>query len=81
MATIGAFAAKTHLSELLDRVEAGEEIVITRRGAPVAKLVPLAPARERKEIRALIDEIKRDRKGRDLGGVSVKELVREGRRY
>jgi prevent-host-death family protein len=37
----GAFAAKTHLSDLLERAEAGEEIVITRRGKPVAKLVPV----------------------------------------
>lgn len=36
---IGAFEAKTKLGGLLDRVEAGEEIVITRRGKPVARLV------------------------------------------
>jgi prevent-host-death family protein len=35
---IGAFDAKTHLSSLLDRVEAGEEFIITRRGKPVARL-------------------------------------------
>jgi prevent-host-death family protein len=40
MATIGAFEAKTKLAELLDRVERGEEIVITRRGKPAARLVP-----------------------------------------
>jgi prevent-host-death family protein len=40
MTTIGAFEAKTKLSELLDRVEQGEEIVITRRGKPAARLVP-----------------------------------------
>ncbi|RVT81496.1 type II toxin-antitoxin system prevent-host-death family antitoxin [Rhodobacteraceae bacterium CCMM004] len=42
MREIGAFAAKTHLSELLDRVAAGEEVVITKRGRPVARLVPMA---------------------------------------
>lgn len=42
METIGAFEAKTHLSQLLERVEKGEEIVITRRGRPVARLVPVA---------------------------------------
>ena len=36
MTTIGAFEAKTHLAELLVRVEHGEEILITRRGRPVA---------------------------------------------
>ncbi len=38
--------AKTHLSQLVARVEAGEEIVIARAGRPVARLAPLAPARE-----------------------------------
>ena len=36
---IGAFEAKTHLAELLRKAEAGEEVVITRRGKPVARLV------------------------------------------
>ena len=41
--SIDTYAAKTRLSRLLARVEAGEEIVITRRGKPVARLVPAAP--------------------------------------
>ncbi len=40
MTTVGAFEAKTHLSALLDRVERGEEVTITRHGRPVARLVP-----------------------------------------
>lgn len=47
MREIGSFAAKTHLSELLAAVEAGETVTITRRGRPVARLVPVAPAPER----------------------------------
>lgn len=39
--------AKTHLSRLIDRVEHGEEIVISRAGTPVAKLVPVAPRARR----------------------------------
>jgi prevent-host-death family protein len=39
--TVGAFAAKTHLAELLGRVEAGGSITITRHGRPVARLVPV----------------------------------------
>ena len=46
MATVGAFEAKTHFSRLLERVEGGEEIVITRRGKTVAKLVPAPEGRE-----------------------------------
>jgi prevent-host-death family protein len=43
---IGAFAAKTRLSELLDRVDKGAVYVITKRGRPVAELRPTAPARQ-----------------------------------
>ena len=44
MKTIGAFDAKTHLSDLLARVSRGESFVITRHGKPVASLAPVAPA-------------------------------------
>jgi prevent-host-death family protein len=40
--TVGAFEAKTHLSALLDRVERGEEILITKHGRPVARLAPVS---------------------------------------
>ncbi len=46
MREIGAFEAKTHLSELLAAVEAGETVTITRRGKPVAQLAPV-PGRAR----------------------------------
>lgn len=48
MKAINVYEAKTHLSRLLERVEAGEEILIARAGKPVAKLVPVEgrPARE-----------------------------------
>lgn len=42
---IDTYSAKTHLSRLLDQVEQGEEVIITRRGKPVAKLVPVQPSR------------------------------------
>lgn len=42
--SVGAFEAKTHLSALLERVEHGEEFVITRHGRAVARLLPAAPA-------------------------------------
>ena len=49
MSEIGAFEAKNKLSELLERAEHGEEIVITRRGRPVAKLVPLDGGHDREK--------------------------------
>ena len=77
---VGAYEAKTHLSELLEKVEAGEEITITKHGAPVAKLVPV-----KKEVRpgervAAIDRIQKLATGLSLGGLKVKDLIREGRR-
>jgi prevent-host-death family protein len=47
MVSVGVHEAKTQLSKLLRRVAAGEEIVITRGGAPLAKLVPIKPAAQR----------------------------------
>lgn len=85
MATVGSFEAKTKLAELLDRVEAGETVTITRRGKPVAKLVPAGVGpEERARRRALIDEIKRKRAGWDRGakpGATIPELIKAGRRY
>ena len=49
MDEIGAFDAKNKLSALLDQVERGEEIVITRRGKPVAKLVPVSADTNRQQ--------------------------------
>lgn len=46
MTAIGAFEAKTHLSSLLDRVSLGEEITITKRGKPVARLVPVRSGKD-----------------------------------
>jgi prevent-host-death family protein len=51
MIQIGTFEAKNKLSELLDRAERGEEVVITRRGKPVAKLVPVEDRRDREKAR------------------------------
>ncbi|MBL8659967.1 MAG: type II toxin-antitoxin system Phd/YefM family antitoxin [Rhodospirillales bacterium] len=79
MYTIGAFEAKTHLSALLDRVAAGEEVVITRRGKPVARLVPAAAA-DRTRIEEAISRLKGARAGVSLGGLSWRELRDEGRR-
>ena len=55
--TINVYEAKTHFSRLLDRVAAGEEIVIARAGKPVAKLVPI-PAEDRPQRLGLLAHIK-----------------------
>ena len=81
---VGAFEAKTKLAELLDKVEAGESVTITRRGREVARLVGVKSADEQLRLQALIDEIKRTRVGRDRGarpGSTISELIKAGRRY
>jgi prevent-host-death family protein len=78
--TVGAFEAKTHLSELLDRVKAGEEVTITRHGSPVAQLVPVRNKSSREERQAAISSIRRLAEKNSLGGIKIKHLVAEGRR-
>jgi prevent-host-death family protein len=79
MVTIGAFEAKTHFSALLERVARGEEVIITRHGKPVARLVPAAVA-DRARVDRAIGRLKALRSGRTLGGLSWRELRDEGRR-
>ncbi len=77
--TIGAYEAKTHLPRLLDEVAAGLTITITKHGRPVAVLVP-PPSAPRPEAAAVIDALRRARRGVRLDGLSVRELIDEGRR-
>ena len=77
---IGAFEAKNRLSALLERAERGEEIVITRRGRPVAKLVPVKPAYDAAQARAAADRIGELGRGRSLKGLKIKDLIAEGRK-
>jgi prevent-host-death family protein len=79
MITVGAFEAKTHLSSLLERVAQGEEIVITRHGKPLARLVPVNVADRAKSDHA-ISKLKALRKNCNLGGLLWQELRDEGRR-
>ena len=78
---VGAFEAKTKLAELLDKVEAGEIVTITRRGREIARLVAIKSPEEQARLQALIDEIKRTRVGRDRGakpGSTIAELIKAG---
>jgi prevent-host-death family protein len=82
MKTVGAFQAKTQLSQLLDQVERGEAITITRHGRPVAVLAPVESARPAKTGEQWLAEMKRLRKGITLGGtVTIRQLIDEGRKY
>ena len=80
MRTVGTFAAKTHLSALLEQVARGEEITITRHGKAIARLVPV-DAVSHDRLAHAVAQLKRFRRGRRLGeGLSAKALIEEGRR-
>jgi prevent-host-death family protein len=80
VSAVGAYEAKTHLAELLDRVEKGERITITRHGRPVAQLVPPPGAPDRTVQEAIAGSLG-FRRGRRLGtGLSVRDLIEDGRR-
>lgn len=82
MDEIGAFEAKNRLSELLDRVERGEQVTITRRGKPVAKLVPPESVRDIEKARTAAHRIRELAKKMNLGPFDWEEWKRyrdEGR--
>jgi len=79
MRKIGAFEAKNKLGQLLDWVEAGEEVVITRRGRIVARLAPPRPVVDRERARNAAAAIRAMSKGVKLRGLKIKDLVAEGR--
>jgi prevent-host-death family protein len=78
--TIGAYAARTHLSRLLDEVAAGRSFVITKRGLPVARLVAVRqraadPADVIAALRAARKEVRRCD-----GDTTIREMIEDGRR-
>jgi prevent-host-death family protein len=81
MREVPASQAKTHLPQLLDEVERGETIVITRHGRPIARMVPELERRQDEVDRAIADL---QEFGKQTGTATVEEilsLIREGRKY
>ena len=76
---IGACEARNRLGALLDRAEAGEEIVITRRGRPVARLVSANAGHDRVAAKRTADALVAATRGWRLNGLTVNELKSEGR--
>jgi prevent-host-death family protein len=81
METVGSYEAKTHLSQLLDRVSRGESFTITKHGTPVARLIPLEE-KPQTDVRQVIEEIRRFRRERPIrmSVDEIKEMINEGRR-
>ncbi len=80
MHSVGVFEAKNRLTALLDEVEGGAEVIITLRGKPIARLAPLEMGLNRGKARAAAEGLRAASKGLTLGGLTLKDLVTEGRR-
>lgn len=77
---IGAFEAKTKLSEILRKVEQGERFTITLRGRAVANVVPAAPERSQARLAAAVEALRNIPKIEGIPGDTVLEWIREGRK-
>jgi prevent-host-death family protein len=71
--------AKTHFAELINRVCAGEEVTITRHGMPVVKMSPVKTQSSVEERKAAIEAMLRDRVDGRLEGMTIKDMIEEGR--
>lgn len=79
MRKVGLFEAKQKLSELVERAGRGERIGITKRGKLTAVIVPAEGEADIHEIFASIEKIRR--KSKPMPGVTMKDLINEGRKY
>jgi prevent-host-death family protein len=76
---VGVYEAKTQLPRLLDSVESGETVTITRHGRPIAKIVPIAD--KDMTVDEALAEIREFQKSHSLAGIRIKDLINEGRKY
>lgn len=79
METIGAYEAKTHLPQLLERVSRGDRITITKHGVPVAVLQPYDPDKQI-DVAAVIAELRAFRAQNRLDDLTIQDMIAEGRR-
>jgi prevent-host-death family protein len=81
METIGAFEAKTHLSDLLDRVSKGETFTITRHGVAAALLVPAGITGDKLTHKEIVEGMRALRKKIKVDKMNVRQMIEEGRRF
>lgn len=79
MRTVGIVEAKSRLSELVAEVEAGETVLLTRNGRPVAEIVPAALDRDK--ARAAMAWILSHKPKKPFSDDEIRSLIAEGRRY
>ena len=78
---IGAFEAKTHFSRILEKTEKGEDFIVTKRGKPVAKIIPFQqePKMTRMEAFEKLAEMRKLYRGKP-GSFNIREAIEEGRK-
>lgn len=79
MKRLGAYEAKTHLARVLEDVERGESYAITKHGRVVAHVIPPVGSPEL-SVEQAVDGLRKFRQGHHLDGISIRELIEEGRR-
>jgi prevent-host-death family protein len=79
---IGAFEAKTHFSQIIEKVENGADFIVTKRGKPVAKIIPFddKPEMTFKEAVEAMKEMRKLYRG-EPGSDNIKDLINEGRKW
>lgn len=78
MEILSVVEAKKHFSEILRRAGAGERFTVTNHGRPIARILPPAGSTP-EERQAAVERIKGRRNGQALGGLSIREMIDEGR--
>jgi len=78
MSRVGAYEAKTHLPQLLEKVAGGERITITKHGRSVAVLQPAGDISG--SVSDVIRKLREFRRRKRLDGLSIREMIEEGRR-
>jgi prevent-host-death family protein len=76
--TVGIFETKTHLSEMLDEIQKGKDYIITKRGAPIAKLIPYSEG-QKKSRREITRELRKIRERTSGEPFDIREAIEEGR--
>ncbi len=78
--TVSLFDAKTHLSKLIEDVQSGKTITITKRGTPIAQIVPYYPKNDRQTIHDILRQLQNIRDN-VKGKVDIRQYIAEGRKY
>jgi prevent-host-death family protein len=76
---VSTLEAKNRLSALLAEVAKGTDVIITKRGTPIARLTAIEPAFDRDKARRAADGLREISRGATLGGLKIKDLVNDGR--